>query len=322
MPYIPESHLQYEVLPLSRERGTEVFLYPGELEEVDDLLWDAEHVGGGDDKRVCLLVPYGYASYEEYYDVLRDYARKHRGTFLERMLLGLIDRVKALNVKEDWSVVRYLGSESDGDPGSLAASLTPGRCYYWPCGKENPVYNGVIDDEELTAYLYPCDPACWEVVSDPTGMARRALAGDADTVSGWRLEPVDDPGIGGLVARGAKLKEQVLAGGYEREGWSNSDIDEISLSCPNCGTSYEFPAWTLLNAEEYPSVAGRLLEGRLFETECPCCHQTFGVPHPCLYLDPVHNACVYLVVNEQMKVGVLGMFRELDAEPGGGRPAR
>ena len=70
----------------------------------------------------------------------------------------------------------------------LTKTLTRGRCYYWPCSKERPVYEGVIDDEEFTSYLYPCDAECWEIVLDPTGMAARALAGDADTLHAWYPE--------------------------------------------------------------------------------------------------------------------------------------
>ena len=91
-----------------------------------------------------------------------------------------------MNMKEDWSVVRYVGHEYDNKP--RVFGLTRGRCYYWPCSKERPVYEGVIDDEEFTSYLYPCDAECWEIVLDPTGMAARALAGDADTLHAWYPE--------------------------------------------------------------------------------------------------------------------------------------
>ena len=76
----------------------------------------------------------------------------------------------------------------------MELALTRGRCYYWPCSRDNPVYEGVIDDEEFTSYLYPCDPASWEPLYDPTGMARRALAKDADTTCAWHLEAAPDEG--------------------------------------------------------------------------------------------------------------------------------
>ena len=200
MAYIPENHFQYGVLPHCRAHGGEVFQYPGELDEVEDLLWKAENpvtpaTEDAPKTRPCLIMPYGYRSYETYYDVLRSYAEKHKGTELEQRLLGLIDRTKALNVKEDWSIVRYLGSSFDDDPESLATGLTKGQCYYWPCSIEDPRYNGVIDDEEFTSYLYPCDKGCWEIVVDPTGMAQKALDGEADTINSWKIELVEDPEI-------------------------------------------------------------------------------------------------------------------------------
>lgn len=324
MACIPKEHLQYSVLPSCRANGGEVFQCPGELDEVEELLWKAEASTSKNDSkgRTCLIMPHGYKCYEDYYDVLRSYSEKHKGTELGQRLLGLIDRTKALNVKEEWSIARYLGSDYDDDPESLAASLTKGQCYYWPCSVENPRYNGVIDDEEFTSYLYPCDKDCWEVLVDPTGMARRALDGEVDTVSSWKLEFAEDPKLKWMIAQGVRIKEQRMAEKYHRDGWNNSDIDPIELTCPNCGTSYEHPAWTLLNAEEFPSAAERLFEGTLFETQCPSCHETFGVPHPCLYLDPKNNVCIYSVVNERMRAGVVEMFASLDTDADGPKPLR
>ena len=111
-----------------------------------------------------------------------------------------------------------------------------------------------------------------------------------------------------------------MAQNYHRDGWNNSDIDLIRRTCQNCGISFEYPAWTLLNAEEFPGIAEMLLEGSLSETECPGCHKTFRVPHPCLYLDPINNVCIYFVVDEQMKTDVANMFTDLDASSEGPKP--
>lgn len=101
MAYIPKQHLQYDVLPSCRANGGEVFHYPKELGEIEDLLWTAEHAADRDEsERTCLITPYGYETYDEYFDILRIYAEKHKGTGLERRLLDLIDETRALNVKE------------------------------------------------------------------------------------------------------------------------------------------------------------------------------------------------------------------------------
>ena len=36
-------------------------------------------------------------------------------------------------------------------------------------------YEGVIDDEEFTSYLYSTEPEDWEILEDPTGMAYNTM---------------------------------------------------------------------------------------------------------------------------------------------------
>jgi hypothetical protein len=56
MAYIPIEHQKYDILPLCRQYGGEVFSYSTELEnKIDRLLPDGESV-----------IPYGYASYEQF----------------------------------------------------------------------------------------------------------------------------------------------------------------------------------------------------------------------------------------------------------------
>ena len=188
-PYIPTEHVPLDVLPWNREEGYEVFSSPPEISDVDEALFEAEGLDrDGRGARVALIYPYGYHSYGEYFAHLQGFVDKYEETApeLADSIRQLIESIKRMNVKEDWSVVRYVGHEYDDKP--RVFGLTRGRCYYWPCSKERPVYEGVIDDEEFTSYLYPCDAECWEIVLDPTGMAARALAGDADTLHAWYPE--------------------------------------------------------------------------------------------------------------------------------------
>jgi hypothetical protein len=188
-PYIPERHLGYGLLPELTASGGEVFSYPAELNEVDGMVIKCE----GDKRdergrRVSRIMPYGFGSYGEYFGLLADLADRYRESYPEvaEAIESLGTKMKLMNVKEDWSVVRYVGSQFDDD---VIPHLTKGRCYYWPCSRENPVYEGVVDNEEFTSYMYPCDPESWEIVEDPTGMAARALAGEADTISVWVITP-------------------------------------------------------------------------------------------------------------------------------------
>ncbi|MBQ1434650.1 MAG: hypothetical protein IIZ19_01975 [Clostridia bacterium] len=65
MPYIPEEHKKYPVLPNSRKRGGEVFQY-NDFPEDKFLALVGEH-----------LIPYGYDSYEEYFSKIDMLIKMH-----------------------------------------------------------------------------------------------------------------------------------------------------------------------------------------------------------------------------------------------------
>ena len=178
MPYIPKEHKKYDLLPFCREHGGEVFSYSSTFEI-------EKHLPKG-----VILDPYGYKSYEEYYDQINEYINLYGTTDgklnkVGKLLRDHIADTKKRNVKENWSVVQYVGESTGGVGG-----FTHGRYYYWPCSIENPVYEGVIDDVEYTSYI-AWDIAkaqkaedClfqfikfseWIVAEDPTGMAKRTL---------------------------------------------------------------------------------------------------------------------------------------------------
>lgn len=164
MPYIPKEHEKYDLLPFCRAHGYEVFEYPG------DLLWKLEkHI-----KSEEQLDPYGFRSYEEY-DTEID--RVSQGFKDQPEVFAVFAQFKAqiyeMNRKEEWSVLRYVGPAD-----KYLEGLTPGKNYYWPSRASNPVYTGVVDDEEYTSYLYPTDSDLWEILEDPTGMAYSTIYGN------------------------------------------------------------------------------------------------------------------------------------------------
>lgn len=164
MAYIPDWHLKYGVLPLCRELGGEVFSYSSGLAwEIDDLLPPGKSV-----------IPYGFYSYEEFYEHIDNYILKYRKDGQKPNKLGILlgkykKDIKLRNIKENWSIVKYVGKDDEYQ------DLTYGKCYYWPCSIEDPNYEGVIDDEEFTSYYYLPKPGMWEILEDPLGMARRTL---------------------------------------------------------------------------------------------------------------------------------------------------
>lgn len=164
MAYIPEKHKKYNLLPYCREKGGEVFSYPTKLlNKLEEYLPDGEN-----------MMPYGYKSYDEYYSEMDKLAEQF---FKEPESLKFYTEFRSemnkMNVKENWSVLRYVGKSDKGCMG-----LTKGNIYYWPCNIEKPVYEGVIDDEEFTSYLYPTEANEWEILEDPTGMAYRTIYGN------------------------------------------------------------------------------------------------------------------------------------------------
>lgn len=173
-PYIPKEHEKYDLLPFCRQNGGEVFEYPGKL--LDQL---AQYTTEEDN-----LNPYGYESYEAYFADVDRVAKKFSDqpeavTLFERFKT----RMREMNCKEEWSILKYIGPKEDRD-----FRLTPGHNYYWPSEKANPVYSGVIDDEEYTSYLYPTDSDLWEILEDPTGMAYNTIYGTGKKVPQKRYE--------------------------------------------------------------------------------------------------------------------------------------
>ena len=160
MPYIPEEHKKFGVLPYCVEHGGEVFCYPSELiDEIESYYTDDIN-----------LIPYGYDSYEEYNEFLRKYQFEAEDEHLKSLFDKLIYNITVLNRKEEWSICRYVGKRLPTVKG-----LEPGQCYYWPCQADDPVYGGVIDNEEFTSYWYPTEKDLWEIVWDPTGMAKKEI---------------------------------------------------------------------------------------------------------------------------------------------------
>ena len=159
MPYIPEEHKKFDVMPWKRKRGGEAFAYPSEL------LYQIEKIIGHD------LTPYGYKNYEEYYEEVDKCARPFES---DEAVMDLFKKYKAevmrLNKKEEWSICRYKGKRI-----GEVAGLIPGHTYYWPTTADNPVYCGVIDEEEFTTYWFPTEEDDWEILLDPTGMAFRTI---------------------------------------------------------------------------------------------------------------------------------------------------
>ena len=167
MPYIPEKHKKYNLLPRSVSSGGEVFSYPSRLLNKLSQYLPEENP----------LEPYQCSAYEEYYNTIEHWIEyyKTQETILKEFI-RYKELIQQMNIKENWSVLQYIGPDMN-----MPFGLQKGKHYYWPCSIEHPYYEGVIDNEEFTSYLYPTDSDLWKIAEDPTGMAYRTIFNGANS---------------------------------------------------------------------------------------------------------------------------------------------
>jgi len=192
MAYIPESHKKYNLLQPCEKQNLEIII----CDENSDLfygIWellpdDEKFMPDADDPVDCF-----YASqyrYSEYYALLDNLVSKYGHIEGETGNLGeMLTEFKALaekvNVKENWSICRYVGESTCEDDDAV---FTHGQYYYWACTKEPLQFYGIIDDEGLVvskgdpkhdyrkpAFPFEIDNKLWEIAEDPTGIAERIL---------------------------------------------------------------------------------------------------------------------------------------------------
>lgn len=95
MPYIPINHEQYDLLPLCRKDGGEVFDYPSKL------IYEAEQMLGSSEG----LFPYNFSSYEDYYASVDALIAKHSADCeIVQKLHEVREMIIKMNRKEEWSV--------------------------------------------------------------------------------------------------------------------------------------------------------------------------------------------------------------------------
>lgn len=95
--------------------------------------------------------------------------------------------------------------------------------------------------------------------------------------------------------------------------WSSTDIDAVNIPCPQCDTIIPFGAWTLVNAKENPEAVAKIIDGSLFEFQCPQCGYEAHLAQPCLFVDPDKCICVYSVIDEGMAQQAEAMFANPDS---------
>lgn len=136
MPYIPEKHANLGLLPKSTEESLEVIFYPNELiERINELLCPSNQNQENESDQTLFLVPIKKDSLVHYQAEIDEYLTRYEKEEVADFLKLLKLEIRQMNIKENWSVVRFTGHQFDND---TYPPLTRGACYYWPCSRENP----------------------------------------------------------------------------------------------------------------------------------------------------------------------------------------
>jgi hypothetical protein len=64
-----------------------------------------------------------------------------------------------------------------------------------------------------------------------------------------------------------------------------SFAEPLEVTCPHCGQPFSLEIWLIVDGEERPDLARRILDGTLHDARCPSCGQTGQVPAPLLFHD-------------------------------------
>lgn len=65
-----------------------------------------------------------------------------------------------------------------------------------------------------------------------------------------------------------------------------------AIACPHCGAPGEAEIWTNVNNAENPDAAQWLIDGFLFQYECPACGHVATLNHDCIFNDAKAKALV------------------------------
>lgn len=76
-----------------------------------------------------------------------------------------------------------------------------------------------------------------------------------------------------------------------------SESMTVSVTCPKCHANGEAEIWARVNNAETPDEAQWLIDGFLFQYECPECGNVSTLNHDCLYEDERNKAFILYVAD-------------------------
>lgn len=89
-----------------------------------------------------------------------------------------------------------------------------------------------------------------------------------------------------------------------------SDSMTVAVTCPKCKEVGEAEIWTRVNNAERPDEAQWLIDGFLFQYECPACGNVADLNHDCLYEDADRKALVMYVADHARVDDTLAALEE------------
>ena len=69
-----------------------------------------------------------------------------------------------------------------------------------------------------------------------------------------------------------------------------SRIVDKKIPCPRCHAEVPFTFYEVINTEENPELKEKVMDGSVFDLDCPLCHRSSRIGYPLLYHDPLHSA--------------------------------
>jgi hypothetical protein len=181
LPYIPEVHKKYNLLPKLHKTGGDITFFPAipwdKYEELEDLIcsdmdWD---------------YPYNF-TISEMLNVFDGWIAEH-GTEdgklnkAGELFTAWRANVRDWNNKENWSVVRYIGESTPSRDNGF--ELTHGRYYYVPnktwerdeSDSKDGTFDVLTDAEQNNTFCIISKKTCtnWEIAEDPTGIIAKII---------------------------------------------------------------------------------------------------------------------------------------------------
>lgn len=93
-----------------------------------------------------------------------------------------------------------------------------------------------------------------------------------------------------------------------------TDSMKVAVTCPKCREAGEAEVWTSVNNVESPDEAQWLIDGFLFQYECPACGAVSALNHDCLYNDALNKVMVMYVADPSKVEGALAALDERKPE--------